>query len=673
MKKPIYASLAAVLALCQILTAVPCIPAYAADKTLTVEAARKMALADNDTYTGLQNKLTLAKVQYDQSVKSLRLKEKNQRTFRWSPLLSFHFPEKPDLADEYSYTYKPLEMQSKIDKLEHQLNDCVYGIYEKVELEFIKVYVLQERISFNEDRVKTYETTTAKNRVRLLLGQANKSDIDAMEKKVKTLNNTLASDKRKYESEKEKLSDLVGVDVSLSYQFASPFADADLPRNQLYQLISTTLDQDDSFYQTKVDTANGLLALNINYNLMKNQYGSKMNLIDSFVTQARNGKKLDSAAFKLRYNELLNKIDEPWQGKKKILFIRFPKEWLKGAIDGVRYVEDEPYALYEAAIEYQSLLKEEESAKKELTSTVKDYYENYVSARNTSRSLEDDEKSKKAELKKASLSNMMGKMTYEEYGAVQEEYEDLQMDKLDAQAAYSEILYSLNRLTCGAISSYIRSSSTSLSQASGGQSYVVEDEGDGVYYYIHSLVSGNLFEFGLSVPDDFEPEITDYELWVDSVQIGDRTPADQSIRHLALDIQNVNRAFVRLYNGDTFVDDCDFDAQTYSGKLSVKSYRVETREGKTVASYETDTTASGLFRLKIKPQAGEAIEYFNIKTEDGNYLLSDAKIPVSQKFQYLAMAKSSLDSLIISFYDKDQKLLYEGTFNTSDLTIQKKE
>lgn len=673
MKKPIYASLAAVLALCQILTAVPCIPAYAADKTLTVEAARKMALADNDTYTGLQNKLTLAKVQYDQSVKSLRLKEKNQRTFRWSPLLSFHFPEKPDLADEYSYTYKPLEMQSKIDKLEHQLNDCVYGIYEKVELEFIKVYVLQERISFNEDRVKTYETTTAKNRVRLLLGQANKSDIDAMEKKVKTLNNTLASDKRKYESEKEKLSDLVGVDVSLSYQFASPFADADLPRNQLYQLISTTLDQDDSFYQTKVDTANGLLALNINYNLMKNHYGSKMNLIDSFVTQARNGKKLDSAAFKLRYNELLNKVDEPWQGKKKILFIRFPKEWLKGAIDGVRYVEDEPYALYEAAVEYQSLLKEEESAKKELTSTVKDYYENYVSARNTSRSLEDDEKSKKAELKKASLSNMMGKMTYEEYGAVQEEYEDLQMDKLDAQAAYSEILYSLNRLTCGAISSYIKSSSTSLSQASGGQSYVVEDEGDGVYYYIHSLVSGNLFEFGLSVPDDFEPEITDYELWVDGVQIGDRTPADQSIRHLALDIQNVNRAFVRLYNGDTFVDDCDFDAQTYSGKLSVKSYRVETREGKTVASYETDTTASGLFRLKIKPQAGEAIEYFNIKTEDGNYLLSDAKIPVSQKFQYLAMAKSSLDSLIISFYDKDQKLLYEGTFNTSDLTIQKKE
>ncbi len=673
MKKPIYASLAAVLALCQILTAVPCIPAYAADKTLTVEAARKMALADNDTYTGLQNKLTLAKVQYDQSVKSLRLKEKNQRTFRWSPLLSFHFPEKPDLADEYSYTYKPLEMQSKIDKLEHQLNDCVYGIYEKVELEFIKVYVLQERISFNEDRVKTYETTTAKNRVRLLLGQANKSDIDAMEKKVKTLNNTLASDKRKYESEKEKLSDLVGVDVSLSYQFASPFADADLPRNQLDQLISTTLDQDDSFYQTKVDTANGLLALNINYNLMKNQYGSKMNLIDSFVTQARNGKKLDSAAFKLRYNELLNKVDEPWQGKKKILFIRFPKEWLKGAIDGVRYVEDEPYALYEAAVEYQSLLKEKESAKKELTSTVKDYYENYVSARNTSRSLEDDEKSKKAELKKASLSNMMGKMTYEEYGAVQEEYEDLQMDKLDAQAAYSEILYSLNRLTCGAISSYIKSSSTSLSQASGGQSYVVEDEGDGVYYYIHSLVSGNLFEFGLSVPDDFEPEITDYELWVDGVQIGDRTPADQSIRHLALDIQNVNRAFVRLYNGDTFVDDCDFDAQTYSGKLSVKSYRVETREGKTVASYETDTTASGLFRLKIKPQAGEAIEYFNIKTEDGNYLLSDAKIPVSRKFQYLAMAKSSLDSLIISFYDKDQKLLYEGTFNTSDLTIQKKE
>lgn len=673
MKRRTYAGVAVVLAACQIMMAMPCITVYAADKTLTLETARRMALADNDTYTGIQNKITLAKVQYDQSVKSIRLKEKNQRTFRWSPLVKFHFPEKPDLSDQYSYTYKPLELQSQIDKLQHQLDDCVYGIYEKVELEFIKVYVLQERISFNEERVKTYETTTAKNRMRLLLGQANQSDIDAMEKQVKTLNSTLASDQRKLEAEKEKLSDLVGIDVSMSYKFASPFADADLSRDMLDDLINTTLDRDDSFYQTRTDTANGLLSLNINYDLMKKQYGSKMNLIDSFITQARNGNKLDAAAFKLRYNELLNKVDEPWTGKYKILFIRFPKEWLKGAIDGVRYVEDEPYALYEAAVDYQGLLKEEQSARKELISTVKDYYENYVSTKNASKSLEEEEKTKKAELKKASLSNMMGKLTYEEYRAIQEEYENLQMDKLDAMAAYSEVLYSFDRLTCGAISSYIKGSDTSLSQASGGQSYVVEDEGAGVYYYIHSLVSGNLFEFGLSVPDGFEPEITDYELWVDGVRIGSRTAVDQSIRHLALDIKDVNRAFVRLYNGDTFVDDCDFDPQTYSGKLTIKSYRVETAEGKTVASYETDTTGSGMFRLKVKPQAGENIAYFNIRTEDGNYLISDAKIPVKERFQYLAMAKDSLSSLVICFYDKDQTLLYEGTFNTADLTIQKKE
>lgn len=673
MKRRTYTGMAVVLVACQIMTAMPCIRIYAADKTLTLETAKKMALADNDTYTGIQNKITLAKVQYDQAVKSIRLKEKNQRTFRWSPLVKFHFPEKPDLADEYSYTYKPLELQSQIDKLQHQLDDCVYGIYEKVELEFIKVYVLQERITFNEDRVKTYETTTAKNRMRLLLGQANQSDIDAMEKQVKTLNSTLASDQRKLEAEKEKLSDLVGINVSMSYKFASPFADADLSRDMLDQLISTTLDRDDSFYQTRTDTANGLLSLNINYNLMRRQYGSKMNLIDSFITQARNGNKLDAAAFKLRYNELLDRVDQPWTGKYKILFIRFPKEWLKGAIDGVRYVEDEPYALYEAAVDYQGMLKEEQSARKELTATVKDYYENYVSTKNASKSLEEEEKTKKAELKKASLSNMMGKLTYEEYRAIQEEYENLQLDKLDAMAAYSEVLYSFDRLTCGAISSYIKGSDTSLSQASGGQSYVVEDEGAGVYYYIHSLVSGNLFEFGLSVPDGFEPEITDYELWVDGVRIGSRTAVDKSIRHLELDIKEVKRSFVRLYNGDTFIDDCDFDSQTYSGKLSIKSYRVEPAEGKTVASYETDTTGSGMFRLKVKPQAGENIAYFNIRTEDGNYLISDAKIPVKERFQYLAMAKDSLGSLVICFYDKDQTLLYEGTFNTADQTIQKKE
>ena len=69
-----------------VLGVLPTLQVHAADKKLSVDTAKNMALAQSSDYTQLKNKLTLAKVQYTQSVKSIKMKEKNQRTFRWSPL-----------------------------------------------------------------------------------------------------------------------------------------------------------------------------------------------------------------------------------------------------------------------------------------------------------------------------------------------------------------------------------------------------------------------------------------------------------------------------------------------------------------------------------------------------------------------------------------------------------
>lgn len=663
------------LLLCSILAG--CLPlsqVQAADRKLSVETAKSMALSQSSDYITLKNKLALAMVQYAQSIKSIKLKEKNQRTFRWSPLLNFKFPEQPDLADEFEYTYKPMELQSQIDVLNHSIADCVYGVYEEVALSFIETYVLQEKIAYNESRITSYQTALDKNNVRLLAGLANQTDIDNIEKKLETLNATLASDKRSFEAEKEKLGDLIGIDVSTSYVFQSPFVNATLNRDIEDKLIAYTLEHDDAYYQAKVASSNGLLQLNTNYKLMQNQYGSKMHIIDSFINQAKNGEKLDSAAFKLKYGELLEAVDSPWQGKKKILFIKIPKEWFKGAIDGIRYVEDEPYALYESAVEYQGLYTDEQLMKKELTSSVKDYYENYVSTQNTCQSLEQETIKKKKELQKAGILNSTGDMTYEEYAQVQEEYEELQMDLLEAKSAYSQILYSFDRLTCGALSAYLQGDSIEMSSAEGGQSYVVEDEGEGVYYFLHSLVENNLFELGLSIPDDFEISITDFELWIDGVQIGERTEVNKTIRHLALDISEVERVFIRLYDGDTFLDDCDIDPSVYSDKLIIKSYHIETDEETRIGTYIVEhDTATGMMELTIKPDADQPAVYYNIKTADGTYLISDKKISIKEKFRYLTAAENSLDNLTICLYDEGEVLLYEAQFRSADQTLRKKE
>jgi len=671
--KMIYRMMAALL-LCSMLSGfLPMTEVVAANKELTIETAKSMALSQSMDYDKLQSQLALAKGNYADSIRSIREKERNQRTFRWSPLLNFKFPEKPDLPEQVEYTYKPLELQSQIDMLNHSLTDCVYGIYEDVALRFTKVYVLQEKIAFNEKRIASYQKTVDRNRARLATGSAKQADVDAMQKKLDTLKSTLTADMRSIESEKKKLGDLIGIDVSTSYTFKSPFVSAELDRNIEEELIEYTLEHDDAYYQAKVATSNGLMELDTNYKLMESQYGNKLRVIDSFVNQAKRGEKMNSAAFKLKYEELLQSVDAPWQGNWRILFIKIPKEWIKGAIDGVRYVEDEPYALYESSLEYQSLYVEEQAVKKDLIASVNEYYNNYVSTLNTVRELERENIKKEQELMQAAALNAAGSMTYDEYALVQEEYEDFQMDLLTAKSAHTEIMYSFDRLTCGAVSAYFKGEDISMSAAEGGQSYVVEDKGDGVYYYIHSMVENNVFELGLSVPEDFDISISNYELWVDGMQIGERAEITKVIRHLALDIDNVQRVFIRLYDGDNFVDDCDIDPSVYSDKLTITTYHVETTENDHIGTYSiTRNSATGMVDLRITLNPDQMATTFTIKTVNDSYLLGGKKISVKDKFRYLAALESSLDDLIICLYDESGALLDEATFRSADQTLRKK-
>lgn len=656
-----------------LLSGVPMTAVKAANRTLSMQTAKSMALAQSADYTKLMNKLALAKVQYAQAVKSIKLKEKNQKTFRWSPLLNFKFPEKPDITDEFEYTYKPTELQSQIDTLNHSISDCVYGIYEKVCLSFIETYVLQERITYNESRLTAYETTLNRNRIRLYIGLANQTDIDELVKKVETIKTTLAADKRSYESKKEKLGELIGIDVSTSYDFTTPFLEAELDRDILDELIAYTLDHDDAYYQAKVATSNGLLQLNTNYQLMKSQYGNKMRIIDSFINQAKRGEKLDAAAFKLKYGELLTDVDNPWNGKKRILFIRIPKEWFKGAIDGIRYVEDEPYILYESAVEYQGLYADEQAMKKELTNSVKDYYANCIASQNSCDELEKTLAKKSAELVKSKILNGMGAMTYEEYSAVQEEYESLQMDLLEAKSAYSQIICSFDRLTCGALSNYLTGSSIDMSATEGGESFVVEDQSSGVYYFIRSMVENNIFELGLSVPDEFDVSISDFELWVDGIMVGKRTSIDSTIRHLSLDLNDVERVFIRLYDGENFVDDCDIDPYVYSDKLTITGYSIESNENPEIGTYSVETNSvTKMLELTVTPQPGLNVASYNIKAQNGKYLISNRKIPIKEKFRYPVLTEESLKELTLYLYDEAGMQIFEAQFDREEQTLVKK-
>lgn len=645
--------------------------------TIDISVIKSTALYQSAAYEQVENKLELAQAKYVQSVKKLKLKEENQRSFRWSPLLNFKLPEKPDLADEFDYTYTPLALQSEIDQLEHERGDTVYAVYEAVELNFVEAYRLQEMIAFNEERLDAARRTLQKNRARFAIGQAKESDITAMEQKVDRLEKTIAADMRSLSAVTEKLGNQTGLNLS-SYTFVSPYVDAKMDRQMLESLIEYTLDHSDTYYKAQCAAGNALLSLNTNYDLMKKQYGAaNMSLIDTYVNQVKNGEKVSTRAFKSAYNRLLTAVDDPWRGNFKILFIRIPKVWLKGAIDGVRYVEDEPLALYESAIEYQNARAEETAAKNEITGQVKDTFENYVSAKNACVNIRESIDRKKEELEKGAALNALGQMTFEEYQEVQEEYESLQADYLQAQADYSGILYSFNRLTCGRVKDFFTGDGMGMTVGEGGTSYVVADEGEGVYYYIRTLASGTAFELGIDVPEDYdEVSITDFELWVrlgtEQVQVGGRIPVDGRLKHLQLDIGSVDRVFIRLYNGGEFIDDCEIRPSEYSGRLNiVTGYRIEKSEDSKLGTYAVETTDTGLALLSITPKAGEGIAGYTIQDADGVSLLDGSVVPVKEAFRYLSAAANDLEELTILFYNAEGEELYKARFRTSDNTIRR--
>lgn len=637
-------------------------------KTLTLTLAKKLAVANSASYEKVESQLAVKQASLSQAYRSIREKQKNMSTFRWSPLLSFKFPTKPDLSEAYEFQFKPIEIQSEIDSLKHQLTDVVLEEYEKVSTLFVDAVVLDESISFNEKRLAVFEEQLVKDKAKLKLGEASQSDIDILNTNIISLQNKIATDRRSYEQSKKKLSDAVGMDVTTGYSFVNPFVSAEISRSQLQDLTQYTLDHDQSYYDVCMAESTALISLRTNYNLMNGQYGSKMNYISGYVNQVYAGTKVNKKAFKSAYEVFLQKIDEPWQGKKKILFIRIPKEWFKGAISGIRYVEDEPYALYEAALEYEDARLERQNAQKDLTDEVADTFENYVSLRNAYLAAVEAVNKAEKSLTAAESLNKLGELTNEEFTTEKEDYEELQNEMFSALADYTKALYSFDRLTCGGVSVLLADAGADLNAGGEGNSYVEAEYEGGAYYYMESIIEQEQFRLNVYIPDDFSVEVTHFELWCDGKQIGERTAIDKSIRHLALATESIDKAFIRFYNDTEFVDDCEIDPSQQSGELQIVTNYTTTGDSrdKELGEYSITVNAvTGIATVELSPRKDREIAFYRITTSDGVYLTGDSYYSVEKGFRYLSLLENGIADLNIEFYDASKNKIFDGYFETA--------
>ena len=608
---------------------------------LSLTKAQSLAAANSVNLRKIQNKIEIQEIKYATAVKSIKMKKKNMATFRWTPLLSFKFPQKPTLANEYEWQYKPLQITCVINELKHQLQDELLAGKEKVSILFTEVYICQEKIQFYERSLEAAKETLKRNQIRLISGEASKADVERLEKKVSRLTTDISLQMRTFENKKGQLSKLIHLDVSSGYTFLNPFVEADIPRSVLDSLVTYTLNNDQKYYETKLETALSLESLNMMKRMMRNQYGDKMNGIEPYLQQALNGETIDSSIFKKAYNQMLEDIDAPWNGSIRILFIRINKEWFKGAVAGSRYVEDDPYALYSGALEYADAVREQQSAKEELTQTVRNDFETlktaqlvYMDAIQTCDELEED-------LGKSTELNRLGSFDYEELSGMQQEYEEQELATLELLGEYSKLLYAYDRLTCGGITAFLEGTDINMKVAQGGNSFLAEEVKGKAYYYIEHAVEDNLFRLGVSIPENYfadnTMEITHFALYVNEEQIGDKTQVKQVLEHLALNLDKTQNVKLYLYNEQELIDVCEIDASVYQDVLDIKGgyTLIQEKTAQTVATYTYHLEDStGLVTLSLYPKSGEPIAYYRLENRDGGNIFGDALIPISISFSF---------------------------------------
>lgn len=643
----------------------------------TMSQARAQAYNNSAKLEQLENKLETKKVQLTQAVKTIAMKQKNMSTFRWSPLFSFKFPTKPDLAEAFEFEFKPKSIQYEIDVINHQITDQKFTIYQQVNSVYLDIVMLEQEIDLNEKKLDAAKKSIEKSKLKLLIGKATQEDIDTMNAKCNSLTAKISSASRNLISKKKRLATLTGNnDVLNAYSFENPLVEAEMSRSEvLDKLIQYTLDNDQTYYEAKIAQQSAYVQMTTNYDLMSRQYGSKMSTIRSYYNQALNGEKINAKAFKQAYKEFLKEIDKPWEGKRRILFFKFPKVWFKGAIDGSRYVEDEPYALYESALEYQDARLEAEGVKADLTAQVEEYFDNYVSAKNSYKDSVTQLADAQRQLDRDLLLNKLGTLTYDEYASSLDNYETLQSEMIDCMKTYSSVLYEFDRLTCGAVSEYMEKGSLDLNAADGGESVIIEENVEGSYYYIEQIIQNEEFRLRVQLAEELDGQITDFELWCDDIQIGERTSIDKTLRHLSLAIQNVEVVKIRFYHDGEFVDDCEIDPGTLSGKLKITTgYHVQKSDSMEVGSYtcqRNDTT--GFTEVTLTPDSQEDICYYLIRTNDGKYLRTEEPLTVATVFKYLSVLEPDLANVTIEFFDASKNKLYDGCFDMTNMKLLKKQ
>lgn len=649
----------------------PILGEAAGEKRLGLEQAQSLSVSSSKDYRRIYNRITMKEIRYESALKAAQLKQKSNNTYQWSPLLKFELPQQASMAEEYQWQYQPIQLQSEINSLKHQLTDCQYEAEKETAFLYIQAYVCQEKIELLQEQLELEQENLKRNKAKAVAGTGTQSD--ETEQLIEEINNNLALQMRTLHTTLEKISEQINLDITEGYLLQNPLGDLAVSREDLDKIIQYTLENDRSYYETKLAESTAYLSLTTLESLMQSKYESDMQNLQIYINQAKNGEEVNEEALKTVFADFLETIDSPWKGKQEVLSVEVTKEWFQGT-DGSFYLEDDPYALCTAILEYKEALTAKETQEQELTRQVKDGYEAVITARNNYETSKKAEESLQQDITRTEELYRLGKASYEEVSQKQEEYRQKKSACLDTLEAYGKQLEEYNRLTCGAVE-----------KLNNGEGITTEIDDlvetqylEGAYYSIDYRVEDRIFVFGIQIPENFSVEITDYELYVNGSKIGEKTGKADHIKHLSLDFAQVEKAEVYLYKGEELYSVCEINPYTTRGTLEIAGgYQVKsdtvkvTNNKEKVASFTSKTDKEKkITTLSIKPSE-DNIAYYALTIGD-SYLGSEEPILIDEDYQYISLLVKELGNVTINFYDVQKELLYQGEFDTLHNCIYRK-
>lgn len=646
------------------------IQGQAAEKQLTLSQTQNLAVAADKNYQRIYNSITMKEIRYTSALKAAQIKQKSDSTYSWSPLLNFELTQQATLDEKYQWKYQPIQLDSEINSLKHQLGDCRHETEKSVALLYMEAYVGQEKIKLLEEQLSSCREDLERNQAKTAVGTGTQQQAENTEQSMENINNSLALQMRTLQTTLEKISEQINLDVTEGYVLQSPVSEEDVQREDLENILEYTLENDQSYYEAKLTESAAYLSLTTVESLMQSQYGTNMEKLQIYVNQAKNGEEVNEEAFKADFKAFLENIDTPWEGEQEILSVKVSKEWFQG-MEGSFYLQEDPYALYTAVLEYQEAFMAKEAVKEELTEKVRDGYEELVTVRNAYETAKKAEERLEQDSVREETLHRMGEETEQENEG---EYTQSKMDSLDALEAYGRQREEYNRLTCGALDELKRGELTTDID-----DMVEEESLEGAYYSIAYRAEERIFLFSVQIPENFSVELTDYELYVNGVKIGEKTEIGKQIKHLTLDFAQAEKTQVYLYQGEELYSVCEIDPYTGKGTLEITGgYRLSSDEGQesvqkkeklALFSYRTDKEKK-LTTLTISPKKQD-VAYYAL-TVNESFLYSEEPVSINEDYQYISVLSNELNNITVNFYNKQKELIYQGEFDTLHNCIYQK-